>query len=114
MHQDTVSEYLRKNAELRNSVKSTLATGIPHQEVAERKERTFDMWLACHTQEEIAETVGIPQQTLIGLLPKMEELPNSVKGQPSRAREVRRKTIPIWYSFRASPHTRARCDGSIW
>lgn len=45
----------------------------------ERKERIFGMWLACHTQEEIAEAVGVPRQTLDGLLPKMEELPNSAK-----------------------------------
>lgn len=45
----------------------------------ERKERIFGMWMACATQEEIAESVGLPRQTIDGLLPKMEELPNSAK-----------------------------------
>ncbi len=45
----------------------------------ERKQRIFDMWLACHTQEEIAEAIELPRQTLEGLLPKLEDFPNSAK-----------------------------------
>lgn len=30
----------------------------------EQKKRIFDMWLACYTQEEIAEAVGWPRQTV--------------------------------------------------
>lgn len=47
----------------------------------ERKKRIFEMWLACYTQEEIGEMVGIPQQTLadqLKELPKMENLQKSV------------------------------------
>ncbi len=43
------------------------------------KQRIFSLWLACHTQEEIAEREGIPQQTLADLLPKLADLPESVK-----------------------------------
>jgi hypothetical protein len=44
-----------------------------------RKQRIFDLWMACATQEEIAADTSLPQQTVTGLLPKLEELPNSVK-----------------------------------
>ncbi len=40
------------------------------------------MWLSCHTQEEIAEAVNIPQQTIadeIRVLPDLEAFPKSVK-----------------------------------
>ncbi len=48
----------------------------------ERRKRIFDMWLACATQEEIAEAVGIPQQTVadaVRELPDLATLPNPVK-----------------------------------
>ncbi len=47
----------------------------------ERKQRIFDLWLAGHSQDEIASLTETRQQTLAGLLPKLEELPNSVKVQ---------------------------------
>ena len=40
------------------------------------------MWLACHTQQEIADAVGAPRQTItdqLDELPKLEELPKSAK-----------------------------------
>lgn len=48
----------------------------------ERKQRIFDMWLSCHTQEEIAEAVGISHgQTVIETkeLSDSERLPNLTK-----------------------------------
>jgi hypothetical protein len=48
----------------------------------ERKERIFNMWLACHTLDEIAENVGIPPRTVadyVGEFAKSETLPNSQK-----------------------------------
>lgn len=45
----------------------------------ERKEKIDALWLACATQEEIAAELGMPQQTVAGLLPKMEDFPNPVK-----------------------------------
>lgn len=45
----------------------------------ERKQRIFDMWMAGHTTTEIAASLEMAQQTIDGLLPKTEDLPNSVK-----------------------------------
>ncbi len=45
----------------------------------ERKEKIFQMYLACHTQQEIAEAVGLPQQTVADSLPKLTDLEKSVK-----------------------------------
>jgi ParB-like chromosome segregation protein Spo0J len=47
----------------------------------ERQQRIRDLWLACHTQEEIAGAVGIPQRTVadqIEELAKMENFPKSL------------------------------------
>lgn len=37
------------------------------------------MWLACYTQEEIAETTGLTQQQISEVLQKTADLPKSVK-----------------------------------
>jgi hypothetical protein len=44
------------------------------------------LWLACHTQEEIAETVGCDQDTVSDISRKMADLPESVK--PVAAHQV--------------------------
>jgi len=43
----------------------------------ERDKRIFDMWLACYTQEEMAESEGIPRKTVADVLAKVVELPKS-------------------------------------
>ncbi len=48
----------------------------------ERKQRIFDLWLACATQEDIAAELGISRQAVdkeIGLLPQTADLPNVAK-----------------------------------
>lgn len=71
------------------------------------------MWLACHTQEEIAKAVGCPQQTIADILPKMEnfrfpvkpgqfsEIPNSLRGSFIRIdkdlkAELRQTAFDMW------------------
>ena len=39
-------------------------SGIDKDAKAERQEKAFKLWLACHTQEEIAEAVNVTQQTV--------------------------------------------------
>lgn len=57
-------------------------TDIDRQMQEERKEKIFAMWLACHTQEEIAAAVGLDKATanrIIEVCCKTEELPKSNK-----------------------------------
>lgn len=44
-----------------------------------RDKRIFELWLACWTQEEIAEAVGVPRTTVEEVLTKSAELPESSK-----------------------------------
>jgi len=47
-----------------------------------RKQKAFEMWLACHTQDEIAEALEIPQKTIDDWLKELadsEALPRSLK-----------------------------------
>jgi predicted transcriptional regulator len=39
----------------------------------------FNLWLACYTQEEIAEKEGLTQQAIDEIIQKMAELPEFVK-----------------------------------
>ena len=45
----------------------------------EQKNRVFDLYLACFTQEEIAERLDISQQTVSDTLPDLARSPNPVK-----------------------------------
>jgi predicted transcriptional regulator len=38
-----------------------------------RDRRIFELWLACHTQQEIAEELGCPQQTVADLMKTFTE-----------------------------------------
>jgi len=44
-----------------------------------RDRRIFDLWMACHTQEEIADRVGITQQAVAQVLQETAKLPSLVK-----------------------------------
>jgi hypothetical protein len=45
----------------------------------ERKKQMFDLWLACHTEQEIAEAVGMKRNTINDLLPKIKRFEIPVK-----------------------------------
>ncbi len=44
-----------------------------------RNKRIFDMWMACHTQEDIAEKENVTHQAVDKILQQMEELPEVAK-----------------------------------
>jgi hypothetical protein len=46
---------------------------------AARDRRIFDLWMACHTQQEIGEAVGCHKDTVSEICRKMAELPESDK-----------------------------------
>ena len=59
-----------------------LVKDIKHQLEEELNKTIFDMWMACYTQEEIAEAVKMAQQTIadrLKVLPNLESFPKSVK-----------------------------------
>jgi hypothetical protein len=41
--------------------------------------RIFDLWMACHAQEEIAERESVTKETISAICQKMAELPKSDK-----------------------------------
>lgn len=43
------------------------------------KKKVFDLWLSCHTQEEIAEECGVPRETARDILADLEKIPISPK-----------------------------------
>ncbi len=68
-----------------------------------RNKRIFDMWLACHTQEEIAEATNTPQQTVADLLPKMAELPDSVKPAAAHLTDFTPPLYNVWKQQEKTP-----------
>ncbi len=61
-----------------------------------RNKRIFGLWMACHTQEEIAEREGVKQQAIDQILQKMAGLPNLVKSDQSKAEFADDFEIPIY------------------
>ena len=46
---------------------------------AERNAKVFDLWMACHAQEEISKGAGVPQPTVVRILSKMTDLAKWIK-----------------------------------
>jgi len=49
------------------------------KKIRSEKWEVYDMWLACHTQQEIADAVGMPQPTINAFLSETENFPISIK-----------------------------------
>jgi hypothetical protein len=62
---------------------------------AARDRKIFEMWLACHTQEEIAATVGLSQPQVKEILSESANLPESIKPVAS-SRGVRNRRDEGW------------------
>jgi len=75
-HAGAVSHYRR--VQLRPADRSA-----PRGRGSARNRRIFDLWLACWTQQEIADDVGLTQQAVLQIA---ADLPNLVKlDKPSQA-----------------------------
>ena len=64
-----------------------------------RDKRIFDLWLACHTQAEIAETVAAPQRTVADVVKGFSEngrLAESAKATASHATDFEPPIYNIW------------------
>ena len=60
-----------------------------------RNKRIFAAWMACYTQQEIAEKEGISQQTVAQILPKTEDFPKLVKPSVNHKNDEK-PDIPIY------------------
>ncbi len=69
---------------------------------AARDKRIFDLWLACHTQEEIAAEVDAERSAISMMLPKMAELPNLAKPAADHLTEF--ETAPRMRARSVRPH----------
>ena len=87
---------------------------IEDQLKKDRRERIFDLWLACWTQQAIAEEVGVDQDTVSAELQdlrKMETLPKSVKSAIQHADDFDPKLYSVWNIAKCS--NKAKVFGSI-
>jgi hypothetical protein len=62
----------------------------------ERNRRIFDMWMACHTLEEIAEVVNVHKDTVSEICRRMEELPKSDKSTADHSTDFTPPIYNIW------------------
>jgi hypothetical protein len=72
---------------------------------AERDRQIFDMWLSCHTQEDAAETVGIPQQTVSDRFTEFGQLSNLGKTDEANAQHATDFTPPIYNVWKQQEKT---------
>jgi len=61
-----------------------------------RNKRIFDLWLACYTQEEIAERENVDQHTVRDILGKMADLPESLKPAASHLTDFDVPIYNVW------------------
>ena len=68
------------------------------EEKDRRDQRIFDLWLACRTQEEIAETVGCSRENVKVLVKEFQEtfLPNQLKSHQAAAEHAADFEPPIY------------------
>ena len=64
--------------------------------LAWRNRRIFDLWMACHTQEEIAERENVTKETVSTICQEMAELPKSDKASADHATEFSPPIYNIW------------------
>ena len=56
----------------------------------------FDLWMACYTQKEIAEKVGVSREAVGKIMVEMAELPKLPKSDQSKAEFADDFEIPIY------------------
>ena len=70
-----------------------------------RDRRIFDLWLACHTQEEIAGAVGCPQQTAADRITESGKLANLGKSDRAAAEHATDFDPPIYNIWKQQTKT---------
>jgi len=68
-----------------------------------RDKRIFELWLACYTQEEIGEMVGITKETVSQVCQKMAELPKSDKPAAEHLTDFEPPIYNIWKQQEKTP-----------
>lgn len=61
-----------------------------------RNKRIFEMWMACHTQQEIADATTTPQKTVSDVLADSAELPESLKPAANHLTDFEPPIYNIW------------------
>jgi DNA-binding CsgD family transcriptional regulator len=70
-----------------------------------RNRRIFDMWMACHTQEEIAEAENVDPKTVRDILGEMADLPKLPKSDQAAASHATDFDPPIYNIWKQQERT---------
>jgi hypothetical protein len=65
--------------------------------------RIFDLWLACHSQEEIAEAVGVTHQAVALVLQESATLPEIAKPAAAHLTDFEVPLYNVWKRKRGGP-----------
>ena len=96
-------EEIAKEASVRKAVALEWTSAIRQAEQDRENEAIFDLWMACYTQEQIAEQTGVPQQTVarkLGELPTKFPGTNRVKLSEYGDEDWARPLFDIWNADR--------------
>jgi hypothetical protein len=83
------------------------------QEKTAGSKRIFDLWLACHTQEKIAEAAGCDQKTVANVISgQTADLPNFLKSHPSadHATDFAPPIYNVWKQQENTEAERRACE----
>jgi transcriptional regulator with XRE-family HTH domain len=95
--QPAVNEFVKNLQVIRNGTgaeNDNLSKKPPLAKTAGARE--FDLWLACHTQEEIAEREGMSQPQIKEILSEMAELPKPIKASANHLTDFEVPLYNIW------------------
>jgi hypothetical protein len=77
-----------------------------------RNRRIFDLWMACHTQQEIAEAEGIDQGDLSKMATGFMEIGNLAKNHKASAEHATDFEPPIYNIWKQREHRQA--PAAVW
>ena len=70
-----------------------------------REKRIFDLWLACHTQQEIAEAVGVSKMEVSRTCNEMADVPESYQAAAAHLTDFTPPLYNVWKQQDKTPGT---------
>jgi transposase-like protein len=102
-----MKEYLLQKLSISESTLYNWIRRVDEDTSKTQRARCYDLWLACHTLEDIAEQIGVNPQTVANWVQKFSNFLNGEKNRKSDAEHATDFIIPqknVWTEHDKTPH----------
>lgn len=93
---DEAKAYLAKLLSVSERTLRNWTSTIDKDAKESRGKKIFNMWLTCHTQEEIADAIGISRSQVGGILTELAKLPKSAEATASHLVDFEVPLYNVW------------------